>query len=58
MKTADIPLTDSIESIGVIILLSACLLNQIGNVRKDDLIRLLMNLMGAGTACVASVLLD
>lgn len=48
---------DWIGSIGVAILLAAFLLNLSGNVNKDSFVYLMMNLLGAGLACYASVLL-
>lgn len=48
---------DWIGSIGVAILLAAFLLNLSGNVNKDSFVYLMMNILGAGLACYASVLL-
>lgn len=49
--------TDLIGSIGVTILLIAYFLNLTNRVTKDDFIYLVMNFIGAGTACFASILL-
>jgi len=49
--------TDWIGLTGVTILLVAFFLNLRGRVRKDDISYLLMNFLGAGLACLASVLL-
>lgn len=50
--------TDWIGFTGVTILLVAYFLNLRGRVRKDDISYLLMNFLGAGIACLASVLLQ
>ncbi len=50
--------TDLIGFIGVAILLIAYFLNLTNKVRNDDLVYLIMNFIGAGTACFASILLD
>lgn len=49
--------TDWIGFIGVTILLIAYLLNLAGKIGKDDAWYLWLNCIGAGTACLASVLL-
>lgn len=49
--------TDWIGFTGVTMLLVAYFLNLRGQVRKDDRSYLLMNFLGAGLACLASVLL-
>ncbi len=49
--------TDWIGTIGVTLLLVAFLLNLNGILKKDDLRYLLLNLLGAGAACFASILL-
>ena len=49
--------TDLIGSIGVTILLVAYFLNLRDIIKKDSLIYLLLNLLGAGIACFASILL-
>ncbi len=49
--------TDWIGFIGVTILLIAYLLNLAGKIAKDDALYLWLNFIGAGTACLASVLL-
>ena len=49
--------TDLIGFIGVAILLIAYFLNLTNKVKKDDFSYLFMNLIGAGTACLASILL-
>ena len=50
-------LTDWIGFIGVTILLVAFFLNLRDVIAKDSLIYLLLNMIGAGIACLASVLL-
>jgi hypothetical protein len=50
--------TDWIGSIGVTILLIAFLLNLADKIKKESLSYLLMNVLGAGTACFASILLN
>jgi len=50
-------LTDWIGSIGVAILLIAYFLNLRNILFKDDFLYLLMNVVGAGMACMASILL-
>ena len=50
--------TDLIGFIGVTILLIAYFLNLMNKVDKDGLPYLLMNFVGAGTACFASLLLQ
>jgi len=50
-------LTDWIGFIGVAILLAAFFFNLKGKISKDSFIYLLMNILGAGLACYASVLL-
>ncbi len=49
--------TDLIGFIGVAILLVAYFLNLINKVNKDDFSYLIMNFIGAGAACLASILL-
>jgi len=49
--------TDSIGFIGVAILLIAYFLNLTDKIGKDSLIYLQMNFIGAGLACLASVLM-
>lgn len=49
--------TDSIGFIGVTILLIAYFLNLTDKIRKDSLVYLQMNFIGAGLACLASVLM-
>ncbi len=49
--------TDWIGFIGVAILLVAFFLNLSGKISKDSSIYLVMNILGAGLACYASVLL-
>jgi uncharacterized protein with PQ loop repeat len=49
--------TDWIGFIGVTLLLVAFLLNLIGVWKKENFSYLLMNILGAGTACFASILL-
>lgn len=50
-------LTDWIGFTGVTILLVAYFLNLRDTIKKDSLIYLLLNLIGAGIACAASILL-
>ena len=49
--------TDWIGFIGVSVLLLAFLLNLVNKLKRDNPVYLIMNLMGAGLACYASVLL-
>jgi len=49
--------TDWIGFIGVTLLLVAFLLNLIGILKKENISYLLMNILGAGSACFASILL-
>ncbi len=49
--------TDSIGFIGVAILLIAYFLNLTDKIRKDSFVYLQMNFIGAGLACLASVLM-
>jgi hypothetical protein len=49
--------TDWIGFIGVTILLLAFFLNLIGKIENESLVYLFMNFIGAGIACLASVLL-
>jgi hypothetical protein len=51
-------LTDWTGFLGVTILLAAFFLNLRDIITKDSLVYLLLNLIGAGIACLASVLLD
>jgi len=50
--------TDLIGFAGVSILLIAFFLNLINRIGKDSLAYLIMNVVGAGIACLASVLLE
>jgi len=50
--------TDWIGFIGVTILLAAFFLNLNNTIKKEGLIYLFLNFIGAGVACFASVLLD
>lgn len=50
--------TDSIGFIGVAILLIAYFLNVTDKIGKDSLVYLQMNFIGAGLACLASVLMN
>jgi hypothetical protein len=50
--------TDWIGFIGVAILLAAFLLHLSGKVNRESFIYLMMNVLGAGLACYASVLLN
>lgn len=49
--------TDWIGFFGVAILLAAFLLNLSGKITKDSVVYLVLNTLGAGLACYASVLL-
>jgi hypothetical protein len=49
--------TDWIGFIGVGILLLAFFLNIINKIKRESLVYLIMNVAGAGIACIASVLL-
>lgn len=49
--------TDWIGFIGVTLLLVAFLLNLTGILKKENFSYLLMNVLGAGSACFASILL-
>jgi hypothetical protein len=49
--------TDWTGAIGVTILLLAFLLNLTGTIHKDGWLYLSLNVIGAGTACLASVML-
>jgi len=49
--------TDWTGFIGVSLLLAAFLLNLIGKLKKESFSYLIMNILGAGTACFASILL-
>lgn len=48
---------DWIGFAGVTILLLAFLLNLLGKISKDGMFYILLNVIGAGLACVASILL-
>ena len=48
---------DWIGFIGVFQILLAYILNVIGKINKEDLSFILLNLIGAGTACLASILM-
>lgn len=50
--------TDWIGFIGVTILLIAYFLNLTNTIKKDNSTYLVMNVIGAGIACFASILLD
>ncbi len=49
--------TDWIGFIGVTILLAAYFLNLTDNIKKDSLVYILLNCVGAALACYASILL-
>jgi len=51
-------LTDWTGFIGVALLLAAFMLNLLGLIQRDGLAYLLLNLVGAALACLASVLLN
>jgi len=48
---------DTIGFTGVAILLAAFLLNLLGKISKDRLLYILLNITGAGLACLASYLI-
>ena len=48
---------DWIGFIGVFLILLAYILNVIGKLKNKDLTFILLNLIGAGMACIASILL-
>ena len=50
-------MTDWTGAIGVTLLLVAFLLNLVGRISRDGVAYLLLNVVGAGLACLASVLL-
>jgi hypothetical protein len=50
-------ITDWVGSVGVAILLIAFFLNLRGRLSKDSIAYILMNVVGGGMACVASILL-
>lgn len=50
--------TDLVGFIGVTILLVAFFLNLTNKLKKDSLTYLIMNLIGAGAACFASILMN
>jgi hypothetical protein len=50
--------TDWIGFVGVTVLLVAFFLNLTDKIKKESLIYLFLNFIGAGIACFASVLLD
>ena len=49
--------TDWIGFIGVFLILLAYILNVIGKIKNNDLPFILLNLIGASLACVASILM-
>jgi hypothetical protein len=49
--------TDWLGFLGVFILLIAFLLNLLNVLAKDSLVYMLLNIVGAGIACVASILI-
>ncbi len=51
-------LSDWIGFIGVTILLVAFLLNLLNKLEKNSLIYILLNIVGAGMACLASWMID
>ncbi|MGC4022277.1 MAG: hypothetical protein QM734_10180 [Cyclobacteriaceae bacterium] len=51
-------LSDFIGSLGVAILLIAYLLNLLKKISAESISYILMNLIGAGLACLASVLIE
>jgi hypothetical protein len=50
-------ITDWVGSLGVAILLLAFFLNLTGRLSKDGITYILMNIVGASMACIASILL-
>ena len=57
LKNKSMTTTDIIGFIGITILLIAYFLNLNGKLEKDSLVYLQMNFIGAGLACLASVLM-
>jgi hypothetical protein len=57
IKQKEMNTTDWIGFIGVTILLLAFFLNLIGKIESESFVYLFMNFIGAGIACLASVLL-
>jgi len=51
-------ITDLVGTIGVTILLFAFFFNLTGRLSKDSITYILMNVIGAGMACVASIMLN
>ncbi len=51
-------LNDCIGFFGVTLLLIAFLLNLFNKLHKDNLVYILLNIVGAGIACLASVLIN
>lgn len=58
MKLITFNVNDAIGFIGVSLLLIAFLLNLAGKLHKDSLLYILLNLIGAGMACLASLLIN
>ncbi|CAN5700527.1 hypothetical protein BH11BAC3_BH11BAC3_05520 [soil metagenome] len=52
-----LPISDLVGSVGVAILLLAFLMNLLNKISKDNLLYILMNILGAGLACAASLLI-
>ncbi|MDV7139021.1 hypothetical protein R3X28_09045 [Maribacter sp. TH_r10] len=50
--------TDWIGFIGVFLILLAYILNITGKIKSKDLSFILLNLLGAGLACLASILME
>ncbi len=50
--------SDIIGTIGVSLLLLAFALNLLNIIKKENMVYILLNLLGAGIACYASVLID
>lgn len=58
MELLGLPVSDIIGFTGVFILLVAFLLNLLGKLSQDSYGYILLNILGAGLACLASVLID
>ena len=51
-------LSDIIGSIGVIMMLSAFILNMVDKLDNNDLFYIILNLFGGGLACIASCMIS
>lgn len=50
--------SDVVGSIGVILMLSAFILNMIDRLDDDDIMYILLNLVGGFLACIASIMIN